>query len=136
MPEPVQQLRHLICGEDAVERAPDGTVYLIGGVCADCGAAAFPRAPVCTHCMGEDIRAERMPRRGALYAFSTVHVAPKKWKLPMRIGYVDLESGVRVFTHLAGEDFAIGDAVEPDLAIVGEDANGPVENFVFKRVTA
>src|SRR5512143_592812 len=119
--ETAERNRTLLCGEDAVSVDADGTVHLVGGVCADCGAAAFPRAPVCTNCMGEDIRAERMPRNGTLYAFSTVHVAPKKWKLPMRIGYVDLENGVRVFTHLSGGDFAIGDAVEPGIAIVGED---------------
>ena len=124
----------LLCGEDAVDIAADGTVYLVGGTCADCGNSAFPRAPVCPHCMSENIRAERMPRRGTLYAFSTVYVAPKRWRLPMRIGYVDLENGVRVFTHLSGEDFAVGDRVEPDIAAIGADSNGILDSFVFKRV--
>jgi uncharacterized OB-fold protein len=78
--------------------------------------------------------AQELPRTGTLYAFSMVHIAPKKWKLPMRIGYVDLSNGVRVFTHLEGSDFAIGDTVEVGIGIVGRDENGAVESFVFKRV--
>lgn len=82
--------------------------------------------------MSENIDAAPMPRTGTLYAFSTVYVAAKKWKKPMCIGYVDLPNGARVFTHLDGE-LTIGDGVEPVLGIVGEDENGPIETFVFRR---
>ena len=128
--------RTLICGEDAIAVDADGTVHLVGGQCADCGARAFPRAPVCTNCMSENIGPARLPREGVLYAFSTVHVAPKKWKSPMRIGYVDLPDGVRVFAHLSGDSFAIGDRVAVDLGPVGCDESGELESFVFKRVPA
>ena len=124
--------RALLCG-DAVEISTDGRVALVGGRCADCGARAFPRPPVCTGCMSENILPERLPRTGMLYAFSVVHIAPKKWKMPMTIGYVDLEGGVRVFTHLDGTGFAIGDTVEVGLGVVGQDENGAIESFVFRR---
>jgi uncharacterized OB-fold protein len=125
--------RMLLCG-DAVEVGPDGHAVLVGGRCTDCGARAFPRPPVCAGCMSETIVAEKLPREGVLYAFSVVHIAPKKWTLPMRIGYVDLEGGVRVFTHLEGSDFAIGDRVEVGVGVVGQDESGAIESFVFKRV--
>ena len=51
----------------------------------------------------------------------------------MVLGYVDLPDGVRVFTHLAGQGLAIGDAVEVDIGTVGEDENGTIESFVFRR---
>jgi uncharacterized OB-fold protein len=121
-----------LCG-DAVGVDAEGRAVLMGGRCADCGNQTFPRAPVCCVCMGENIEPEAMPRAGMLYAFSTVHVAAKKWKKPMCIGYVDLSNGARVFTHLEGADLAIGDAVEVALGVVGEDENGPIESFVFKR---
>ena len=124
--------RPLLCGH-AVELGPDGRAVLVGGVCKDCGARAFPAPPVCAGCMGENIVPENLPRSGTLYAFSVVHIAPKKWKKPMRIGYVDLPDGVRVFTHLEGDDLAIGDTVEVAIGTVGEDEVGPVESFVFKR---
>jgi uncharacterized OB-fold protein len=83
--------------------------------------------------MGENIAAEAMPREGKLYAFSRVHVAAKKWKKPMCIGYVDLPNGARVFAHLDG-DLSIGDAVESFTGIVGEDDSGPIETFVFRKI--
>ena len=122
----------LLCG-DAVEIGSAGRAVLIGGVCKDCGNQTFPRAPVCCVCMSEAIEPHAMPRIGTLYSFSTVHVAAKKWKKPMRIGYVDLPNGARVFTHLEG-DLTIGDAVEPVIGVVGEDENGAIESFVFRRI--
>jgi uncharacterized OB-fold protein len=121
----------ILCG-DAVEMSADGRAVLIGGACQDCGNQTFPRAPVCCVCMSEAIEPKAMPRTGTLYAFSTVHVAAKKWKKPMCIGYVDLPNGARVFTHLEGE-LAIGDAVDVAMGIVGEDENGPIRSFIFKR---
>ena len=121
----------LLCG-DAVGIDAQGRAVLIGGVCKDCGNQTFPRAPVCCVCMSEAIDPAPMPRTGTLYAFSTVHVAAKKWKKPMVIGYVDLPNGARVFAHLEG-NVAIGDLVEPALGIVGEDENGAIKSFLFKR---
>jgi uncharacterized OB-fold protein len=120
-----------LCG-DAVEVDANGHAYLIGGLCVDCGNRTFPRAPVCCGCMSENIVPAPMPRTGTLYAFSTVHVAAKKWHKPMCVGYVDLPNGARVFTHLKG-DLAIGDTVEVDIATVGEDESGAIETFVFRR---
>ena len=84
--------------------------------------------------MSENVLPEAMPHSGTLYAFSVVHVAPKKWRKPMRIGYVDLPNGARVFTHLDGADLAIGDEVEVDVGTVGDDEDGPISSFVFRKV--
>lgn len=130
--EAVENLaRPQLCGDAAELR--EGRAVLIGGVCNDCGNQTFPRAPVCCVCISEAIVPQAMPRIGTLYAFSTVHVAAKKWHKPMRIGYVDLPNGARVFTHLEGVSLAIGDAVEVGMGVVGEDENGPIETFVFRR---
>ena len=122
-----------LCG-DALEIDASGRAMLIGGRCADCGSETFPRVPVCASCMSENIRPQAMPREGTLYAFSVVHVAAKKWRKPMRIGYVDLPNGARVFTHLDGADLAIGDEVEVGVGTVGDDEDGPITSFVFRNV--
>ena len=124
--------RAFLCG-DALDVDASGRATLIGGRCAACGTETFPRAPVCAACMSEEIRANPMPRSGKLYAFSTVHVAAKKWRKPMRIGYVDLPNGARVFTHLVGDDLAIGDEVVVDVGVVADDEDGPIESFVFRK---
>jgi uncharacterized OB-fold protein len=124
--------RPYLCG-DALEIDASGRAMLIGGRCADCGSETFPRVPVCASCMSENIRPQAMPREGTLYAFSVVHVAAKKWKKPMCIGYVDLPNGARVFTHLEG-NLVIGDTVEVGVGTVGEDEEGPITSFVFRKV--
>ena len=126
--------RPFLCG-DALKVDADGRATLVGSRCGACGVEFFPPAPVCSSCMSENMKPQAMPRRGTLYAFSTVHIAAKKWKLPMRIGYVDLANRARVFSHLEGEDLKIGDEVEVAAGVVGEDADGPITTFVFKKVT-
>src|SRR5262245_54132383 len=132
-PAPSTSTRPFLCG-DALEVDASGRATLIGGRCADCGSEMFPRVPICASCMSENIRPHAMPREGTLYAFSVVHVAAKKWRKPMRIGYVDLPNGARVFTHLGGADLAIGDAVEVDVGSIGDDEDGPINSFVFRKV--
>ncbi len=122
-------------GGQAFEASDDGRVALIGGACTECGNRSFPCAPVCCVCMSENIAREAMPRQGKLYAFSRVHVAAQKWKRPMCIGYVDLPNGARVFAHVEGSDLRIGDTVEPFLGVVGEDENGMIETFVFRKIS-
>jgi benzoylsuccinyl-CoA thiolase BbsA subunit len=131
--QPSTSTRPFLCG-DALEVNASGRATLIGGRCADCGTETFPRVPVCASCMSENIRPQPMPHEGTLYAFSVVHAAAKKWRKPMRIGYVDLKNGARVFTHLEGADLAIGDDVEVDVGTVGDDEEGPIASFVFRKV--
>ena len=130
---PVTTTRPFLCG-DALDVDNEGRATLIGGRCGDCGSQTFPRVPVCAACMSETIKPEAMPRSGTLYAFSVVHVAAKKWRKPMRVGYVDLPNGARVFTHLDGADLAIGDDVVVGVGTVADDDDGPIESFVFRKV--
>ncbi|MDN5927587.1 MAG: OB-fold domain-containing protein [Hyphomicrobiales bacterium] len=72
-----------------------------------------------------------MSQEGVLYSFTTVHVSPPQWHKPMRVGYVDLSNGVRVFSHLKGA-LEIGATVRLDIGEVGSSSNGePLANFVF-----
>ena len=131
--DPLTSTRPLLCG-DALAVDALGRATLIGGRCADCGTETFPRAPVCSSCMSENIQAHAMPRIGTLYAFSVVHVAAKKWRKPMCIGYVDLPNGARVFTHLDGADLTLGEEVEVGVGTVGDDDEGAIRSFVFRKV--
>lgn len=113
-----------------------GNPVLIGCACRSCGAQMFPVAPVCSVCMSEDLARAAMSRRGTLYAFTVVHVGPKDWAKPYLLGYVDLENGVRVFSHLRGA-VRIGDAVEMVTAVIGETASGSkISTFVFQPAEA
>ena len=118
----------LIAGA-AVETGADGSPRLVGSACRACGARAFPPVPVCPECLSEDLAALALSRRGTLYSFSTVHVAPRGWRVPYVAGYVDLPEGVRVFAHIvdaAPEALDMDMPVELTTAELGVDADGAV----------
>lgn len=124
---------------NALRVGADGTPTLIGMSCGDCGAKAFPPAPVCPECMSEKISDIELSQTGSLYTWSVVHVAPKGWNVPYIAGYVDLPEGVRVFAHIVGAD---PEALEMDMdvmlttATLGENEDGPVESYAFTPVKA
>jgi len=116
----------LIAGE-AVGAGEDGQPALIGSECANCATRVFPPVPLCPECMGENVAPFTLGRRGRLYSYCTVHVAPRGWSVPYIAGYVDLPEGVRVFTHVVDapeEDLSMEMEVELTVAVLGTDADG------------
>lgn len=123
---------------DAVERDAAGNVTLIASECADCGKRVFPPTDLCPECLSQNLTRLPLARRGTLYSWSLVHVAPKGWRLPYVAAYVDLPEGVRVFAHMVDVDAA---ALEMDMPVevcmatlgTGEDG-APVESYSFVPV--
>jgi uncharacterized OB-fold protein len=114
-----------------------GRPQLTAGRCSACGARSFPKAPVCASCLSEDIADEALSREGKLYAFSVVHQAPKGWRVPYVLGYVDLPEDVRVLAHIA----AAPDRLRADMPVrlsvgeVGTDASGaPLSTYTFTPI--
>jgi uncharacterized OB-fold protein len=124
----------LMLAGGAVRLSQSGQPILLGGRCTCCETRMFPRAETCPSCMGDPVAEEEMPTVGTLYAYSVLHVGPKRFRRPLAIGYVDLSNGVRVFSHLeAHEALATGGDVELDMADVGQEPDGrPIRSFVFK----
>ncbi len=126
MSDPAHGAVPLIAGE-AVETGADGVLRLVGTECRACSARVFPPVPICPECLSEDLEALTLSRRGTLYSFSTVHVAPRGWRVPYVAGYVDLPEGVRVFAHVvdaAPEALDMDMPVELTTAELGVDADG------------
>ena len=101
MSDPGHATIPLLAG-DAVRTGADGAQQLVGSNCRSCATRVFPPVKICPECLSEDLEPVGLSRRGTLYSFSTVHVAPKGWIVPYVAGYVDLPEGVRVFTHVVG----------------------------------
>lgn len=135
MPSPMPQVLSL--PGDALGADSDGRPVLIGCVCEACGNRMFPSAPVCPVCMSEDMARTMMPREGSLYSFTVLHVGPNTWKKPFMVGYVDLDNGVRVFSHLRGTAFQIDQPVELAVAEIGKTPEGtPIMTSVFQPAKA
>jgi uncharacterized OB-fold protein len=119
---------------DLVSIDAHGVPHLTGGRCRACNARSFPRAPVCTNCLSEDIEAYTVGNRGTLYSYSIVHQAPKGWAVPYALGYVDLPDDVRVLAHLdvAASAVKIDMPMKLAVGVVGADAAGnPLVSYTF-----
>lgn len=125
---------------DGIEVDAAGVPWLVGSVCAECGAKVYPAVAVCPGCMSEKINPLRLSREGTLYSWSVVHVAPKGWTLPYIAAYVDLPEGVRVFAHVVGADpkaLRMDMPVRLTTAVLGTGEDGqPMHSYAFTPVSA
>ncbi len=85
--------------------------------CLDCGASVFyPRAR-CQYCFSDRLDWRQSAGRGAVYAVTTVHRAPKAFasRAPYVVALVDLSEGFRMMTNIVDcrpQDVRVGMAVE------------------------
>jgi len=110
---------------------------LEGSRCERCGGLYFPPRDVCPECLDDGVIAPApLSRHGTLYSFSIVHAAPKGFRGPYAIGYVDLPENVRVLAQIVDwEDVTLrsGMTMEVDYAVIGENPDGSAkESYVFR----
>jgi uncharacterized OB-fold protein len=101
--------------------------YVVAGRCQKCGGYALGMREICPHCLARNtLQEERIGRTGRLYSASVIHQGPNGFKAPYRVGYVDIEGGVRIFAHI--EDGTtrpqIGESVELDIDARMTDREG------------
>jgi uncharacterized OB-fold protein len=128
--------RRLAYPDDHSWAMEDDRIVLLASRCASCAKVVFPARETCDRCWAE-MPAERVPLtdQGLLYSFSEVHTAPKDFKVPYLVGYVDFANDVRVFAQLRGESqgFQIDDLVMPDIDVIRVQPDGTeVESYVFR----
>ena len=85
--------------EDEVS-TQDHDYKLLGMHCKSCNAKFFPVNAMCLFCLSESVEKIPLSSVGILYSYSFIHIAPKQWKVPYGIGYVDLPEGIRIFGKL------------------------------------
>ena len=108
----------------------DEKPQLIGSQCPNCGEVVFPVNPVCVNCQSQKMNEVRLNRKGKVFSYATVMLAPPQWykgPIPFDLGYVELPEGVRIWTRLLGAEagkFKIGQEVELDRDVMQEDGEG------------
>jgi uncharacterized OB-fold protein len=101
--------------------------YLVAGRCENCGGHALGLREFCPHChVSGRLREARLGRTGRLYSATVIHQGPAGFKTPYRVGYVDIEGGIRVFAHVdhGARAPAIGDTVVLDVQARASDREG------------
>ncbi|MBM3599688.1 MAG: hypothetical protein FJX35_15870 [Alphaproteobacteria bacterium] len=108
--------------------------YIEGGRCAACGGMALGVREICPHChAAQQMAPVKIGRRGTLYTATVIHQGPEGFAAPYRVGYVDVEGGVRVFAHIDNGSAkpALGQGVVLTIAKLrqrqdGTTLNGPL----------
>ena len=110
-------------------------VMLTGRKCTTCGKRAFSTARYCDTCHGEAFEPAELGDRGTLYSFSEIHIAPKQFRTPYVVGYVDIADEVRIFAQIEARaaDLTPGQPVVAMAGPIREDENGAiVEGYKFR----
>jgi uncharacterized protein len=118
----------------ALEADENGRPQLVGGKCASCGALSFPKAEVCSDCMSDAVRPQLLQGEGVLYSYTTVHQAPRGWRVPFVLGYVDLANGLRLLAHIQARPEALRIGLSMRLAtgvVAADEAGTPLATYVF-----
>lgn len=125
-----------VFGQDAWGRDERGEVFLSIQVCSHCQRRFFPDVRVCPYCFEQGaLDRTRVFGPGTLYSYSTVHVAPKQFRPPYTIGYVDFEPNLRVFGRIQTEDASRLSVDMPVRLVAGTvkwDGDDPVEGYLFE----
>jgi uncharacterized OB-fold protein len=71
----------------------------------------------------------KLSRRGKVWSFTTVMLAPPAYKgpVPFDLGYVEMPEGVIIYTRFLGAEpgtFKIGQEVELDIDVMQKDEEG------------
>jgi len=80
----------------------DGTAWLRGSRCGQCGVLAYPARAACHRCGGTGPAPATLSAAGRLYSWSPVHVSASR-PVPYTLGYVDLPEAVRVLALIDGD---------------------------------
>ena len=109
---------------------------LIGGKCEACGLITFPQQSACARCGSTATVAQKLGRRGALWAWTIQAFPPPSPPysgpqgpdfVPFGIGFVEIPGEVRVESRLTVNDPALlrnGMPLELVLVPFGKDADG------------
>ncbi len=103
---------------------------LAGGRCTGCGTVYFPARRECPACFTDgSVERITLSRRGRLYSFTVIRVAPSGFTAPYPMGLVELPEGLRILAVIdgGGADGAglfAGAPMELTLGDVGRDAKG------------
>ena len=107
--------------------SPEGAAQLLGGSCAACGGRWFPKPDYCPTCL-EPAQPCELGSTGAIYSFTVVRIRPPfGLPQPYGVGYVDLDTGLRVFCLLDPdylEQFEVGGRVGLKVGVLGHDGRG------------
>lgn len=84
--------------------------------CDQCGTVQWPPRSICSRCLSLELSWVELPRRGKLETLGKAYVGAAEGEhLPITVGVVHLDGGLRLLSRIVGADFeslAVGQEVE------------------------
>ena len=110
---------------------------LIGGMCAACGAAFFPRRAVCPRCGSRDLQEQKLRERGSVVSWTVIRNPPTGYEkyAPYVVALIELDDGVRVLSQVVdveAEEMETGMRVEATFRRIREDGSSGIIEYGYK----
>ena len=113
-----------------------GEPMLKGCRCSNCQKVFFPPRNRCSECLSPDVSPIPLGANGRLYSYTTVHIPSKHFKPPYMIGYLELESGIRVFGQIRlkkGQPMKMGQPMKVVVDYLWQEKDGQkVAAYLFE----
>lgn len=114
---------------------------LEAAACTGCGKVYYPPRRVCGACGGREFEATTLPLRGVVKTFTHIQNAATSFthQIPLIIGIVELENGVRITAQLADvepEDLRADMPVRLEFRKIQQDGVSGVISYGHKAVPA
>lgn len=106
-------------------------VYLINGVCDNCGFKMFPVQKYCPQCLAEEIKKELLPNEGIIYSYTTIYAAPAGFIAPYSVCNADIGE-FRIYGMLVGENPFIGAKIKLELGTIRESEDTIYMGYKYK----
>jgi uncharacterized protein len=82
----------------------NGTLGLIGHLCADCGKKSFPPFELCPYCSSENVKNIFLSNEATVLAASTTRAPVPPYKPPFTLAMVDIDGEIRTIGRVEKEE--------------------------------
>ena len=107
---------------------------LVGTKCNSCGKIMYPKRVVCSNCRARDLADVQIGDEGRLLTYTYLYATPEGIdQMPLVLGIVEFDNGVRVTGQIEDREVKIGDRLLPIWGLLRKGRAGKeVYGFKFK----
>ncbi len=104
-----------------------------GYKCEECGKITFLKRAVCPDCKGRKFSQTDLDESGKLLTYTQLYAPPEGIEeLPLLLGIIELDNGVRLTAQITDSNIKIGDKLQPVWGKLRKIQNKEVFGFKFQ----
>jgi uncharacterized OB-fold protein len=103
--------------------------------CDSCGKASYPLHAICPQCKKNKFSQIELPTPGIVLTYTKLFAVPKGVNvIPLILGIVEFENGIRVTGQIEADEVNFGDKVYPIWGKLRESEGKEIFGFKFKKI--